>query len=253
MGNDDLTVEDAIAELQAIEAELARRKALESGTHFMKFVRATFKEFEESWHHQVVGDFLDEFALGNITRGMIIMPPRHTKSEFVSRRLPPYIFGRNPDARIIASSYGSTLAGMMSRDVQRIMQGEEYKTIFPETIIGEGEAKQTSDYFEIVGRNGYYRGAGIGGGIIGMGASYAIIDDPIKSAEEADSKTYRDKVWEWFTAQVYPRLEKPGSILITMTRWHTDDLIGRLLDRMHTDPDSDQYDILHLPAIMEAA
>ena len=84
-----------------------------------------------------------------------------------------------------------------------------------------------------------------------MGAHFAIIDDPIKNQAEADSKTYREGVWEWYTSTLYTRLEKEGSVLLTMTRWHEDDLAGRLLNRSKNDPDSDQWVVLDLPAIKD--
>lgn len=211
----------------------------------LDFTRYTFFGFEESWHHGKLSRFLDRFAAGEIPRGMVFMPPRHSKSEFVSRRLPAKIFGKRPSAKIIAASYTHDLATMMSRDVQRIIESPAYEGLFPDTRIS---GKRTDPLWEVNDGDGYYRAAGVNVGISGMGADYAIIDDPIKDAAEANSQTYRDNLWEWYTSTLYTRLEHPGSILLTMTRWHEDDLAGRLLKLAQDDPEADQWEVLDLPA-----
>src|SRR5687767_9412353 len=94
----------------------------------------------------------------------------------------------------------------------------------------------------------HYRSSGVGGGITGMGCNYGIIDDPIKNREEADSAAFRDRLWEWYTSTFYTRLEKDAAILLTMTRWHEDDLAGRLLRLAATDPTADQWTVVRLPA-----
>jgi hypothetical protein len=91
----------------------------------------------------------------------------------------------------------------------------------------------------------------VGGGITGMGFRFGIIDDPIKSQKEADSATFRESVWEWYTSTFWTRQEKDARILLTLTRWHEDDLAGRLLDLAASDPAADQWDVLCLPAICE--
>lgn len=206
-------------------------------------MRYTFSGFDENWHHTALALKLQDFADGKIPRLMILMPPRHSKTEFASRRLPAYIFGRNPKARIIACSYNADLAYLVSRDVKRIINDPAYP--FPETKI---QGKDTDAFFEI-NESGYYRAAGIRGGVGGMGASFAIIDDPIKDGAEALSKTVRDSVWEWYASTLYPRLEFPGSILLVMTPWHEDDLRGRLLKAAKEDPEADQWEVFTLKAI----
>ena len=211
-----------------------------------------------NWHHRLLCEYLDDFTKKKIRRLMVFMPPRHGKSELVSRKLPAYIFGCNPDANIISTSYSADLAQRMNRDVQRIIDSPAYGELFPETkLFGKnirtvtGHALRNSDIFEIVGHRGSYRGAGVGGGITGMGGDYIIIDDPIKNREEANSSTYRKKLWEWYTSTLYTRQEKEGSILITLTRWHEDDLAGRLLELAEKDPQADQWEVLLLPAVAE--
>lgn len=223
------------------------------------FALYTDPRYQMNWHHQLLCSYLDDFVEERRSRIMVFMPPRHGKSELVSRKLPAYIFGKKPDTKIIASSYSADLAQQMNRDVQRIIDSDKYGEIFPETTlygknirsVASGSYLRNSDIFEIVNHLGSYRGAGVGGGITGMGGNYIIIDDPIKNKEEAKSQTMRDKLWDWYTSTLYTRKEGHGNILITLTRWHEDDLAGRLLDLAKRDQLADQWDILMLPAVCE--
>lgn len=235
-----------------IKQELARRSLSE-------FALYTDTRYDLNWHHELLCEYLDDFVERKRTRLMVFMPPRHGKSELVSRKLPAYIFGKYPNTNIIAASYSASLAQLMNRDVQRIIDSELYREIFPTVGLygknirstAQGSYLRNSDIFEIVNYRGSYRGAGVGGGITGMGGNYIIIDDPIKNKEDAKSSTIRDKLWDWYTSTLYTRKEGHGNILITLTRWHEDDLAGRLLDLMKKDPISDQWDILMLPAVCE--
>jgi len=257
---------------QEAQAELARRsaarvdelarlaKATLARRHLIDFTTYTKPDYEVGWHHHLACRYLDAFARGKIKRLMIFMPPRHGKSELVSRRLPAYLLGRNPNAQVIACSYSDDLASRMNRDVQRIIDDRQYRDVFADTTlygrnvrtVADGSYLRNSTLFEVVDHKGSYRSAGIGGGITGMGFHYGIIDDPIKNDEEAASKTIRNKHWEWYTGTFYTRREENASILITLTRWHDDDLAGRLLKLAKEDSTADQWTILNLPAIAEA-
>lgn len=225
----------------------------------LRFTQATFTGFETNWHHVAVCDALDRLIAGRIRRLLLLMPPRHSKSEMVSRRLPAYVMGTNPDARVIATSYSADLASRMNRDVQRIIDSPAYRDLFPasqlwgknnRTIAG-GSYLRNSDIFEIVGASGVYRSAGIGGGITGMGFDIGIIDDPIKNRQEANSKVYRDNLWDWFTSVFFTRQEKDARILVTMTSWHPDDLAGRLIALSRGAPPEEQWTVLRFPALAE--
>jgi len=244
-----------LLDLAAIRQERARRSLL-------AFTQYTKPDYEVNWHHRVLCHYVDRWLAGDIRRLMVFMPPRTGKSELVSRRLPAYILGRTPDAQIIACSYAADLASRMNRDVQRIMDAPEYGALFPDTrlygknirTLAEGGVYlRNSDLFEVVGHRGAYRSAGVGGGITGMGFDYGIIDDPIKNAEEADSATYRAGLWEWYTSTFYTRQEKDARILLTLTRWHEDDLAGRLLALQDLDPAADRWTVVSFPAILDSA
>lgn len=243
-------------EIANVAAEARRELARRSMAEFALY---TDTDYRMNWHHRLICDYLDRWARKEIRRLMIFTAPRHGKSELVSRKLPAYIFGRNPDASIIATSYSADLASRMNRDVQRIMDGRKYHELFPHTnlfgknirSVAGGSYLRNSDIFEIVDHKGSYRSAGVGGGITGMGGEYIIIDDPTKNREEANSATMRDKLWDWYTSTLYTRLEREGCILVTLTRWHEDDLAGRLLDKMKHEGEGEQWTIINLPAVCE--
>lgn len=241
-------------EIQEYLLDLAEYKNL-ARDKFLAFVTYTKPNYEVNWHHRHLCDKLDKFARGEIKRLMVFMPPRHGKSELVSRRLPAYILGLNNNAKIIASSYGDSLASSMNRDVQRIIDTSEYRSIFPETMIPDFGAPsrwaRNNDLFEIIGYDGSYRCCGVGGSITGHGGDFALIDDPIKNWEQASSPTYREKTWEWYQSTFLTRLEKNDCILLTLTRWHEDDLAGRLLEQANNDPEADQWEVVIFPAIKE--
>ena len=241
-----------IPTLDQIDRELARKSLLD-------FTIYTMPDYEVNWHHQVMCSYLDKFARLEIKRLMIFAPPRYGKSEIVSRRLPAYILGMNPDAPIITASYGADLARRMNRDVQRIIDSDPYRRVFPETrlngknirTIADGSWLRNSEEFEVVEYNGYYRGAGVGGAITGMGMKWGIIDDPFKNRQDANSATIRQGVWEWYTSTFRTRLAPGGGILLTVTRWHEDGLEARLLELAANNPKADQWVVLSFPAIAE--
>lgn len=224
------------------------------------FTLHTKPDYLLGWVHKEICDELDRFlqdvADKKSPRLIITMPPRSGKSELVSRRFPAFALGRNPDLQIIATSYSSDLSQRFNRDVQRVIDDEQYFELFPKTKLNNSRVRtdsrgsyiRTSDLFEIVGHAGAYRSCGVGGGITGQGADILIIDDPIKDRAQAASKTIRDSIWDWYTSTAYTRLSPGGGVIVMATRWHTDDLIGRLIQRMG---EGDTFRIVNYPAIAE--
>lgn len=224
------------------------------------FIRWSMPGYQMGWVHEEIcaelDDFLEAVQRRESPRLMITMPPRHGKSEIATRRFPAYCLGRHPDTSIISTSYSADLASMMNRDVQRIMDDERYAAVFPGVSLGGKNIQNSStksylrnsDIFEIVGHNGVYRSAGVGGGITGMGGDIIIIDDPYKNREQADSPTMRNKIWDWYTSTLYTRLSPGGGIILIQTRWHTDDLAGRLM-RSQTEEDGETWRIVNYEAI----
>ena len=226
------------------------------------FVLATMPDYDMGWMHERICDELEDFLQAVIDRQsprlMITCPPRSGKSQLASRHFPAYALGRYPDLSIIATSYSADLASRMNRDVQRIMSEESYARIFPESSLNEKNVRSTaqgsylrnSDIFEIVGRRGVYRSAGVGGGVTGMGANICILDDVLKDRASADSPTIRQNIWDWYTSTLYTRLAPGGGIIVMNTRWHEDDLSGRLLDAQARG-EGDVWRVVNFPAIAE--
>ena len=237
-----------------VKAELSKRNLID-------FVSYTMPNFQQGWFNRIIAQELQQFyydvMAGKQPRLLIQAPPRSGKSELFSRRFPAWAFGKNPDLQMIAASYSADLSSRMNRDVQRIIDSQEYSDIFPDTSFSANSQAspssnkniRNSEIFEIAGRKGAYRSAGVGGGITGMGADIAIIDDPVKDAKEANSQTVRDSVWDWYTSTFYTRLSPKSGILLGMTRWHEDDLAGRLLEEAKKG--GDQWRVVSFPAIAE--
>lgn len=226
-----LTPQEAAAEL------LRRRKARKSLQDFILYINPDYIVSDFS---RKVCDELDAFlaAMAEGKRPVLVLgaPPQHGKSDIVSRYLPAYAFGQYPDMRVAGLSYGADLASDMNRDVQRIMLGEEYARLFPDSALNkkrvvtiEVEAKRNSETFEIVGRRGSYVSQGVGGPLTGKKVDLGIIDDPIKNSKEALSQTVKESVWNWYVSTFLTRLSKNSGQIIMATRWATDDLSGKVI------------------------
>ena len=248
--NDDIELFKQLREDEIFRA----RKGL------LAFTVHTKPDYEINWHHRELCRVLNRFVKGEFRRLMVMLPPRVGKTELVSRRLPAFIHGINPFAEIMSATYNSELASAMAVDVQRILDSPEYREVFPNTLITP-EGKKTnytrnSHEYELIpyGKmksSGTYRAQGVGGSFTGHGANFILIDDPCKNREEADSPAFREKLWNFYTSTLYTRLEKNGQILLTMTRWHEDDLAGRLIQQMKESKEADQWVIISFPAIKE--
>lgn len=168
--------------------------------------------------------------------------PTHN-SELASRRFPAWYLGRNPDKSIIAASYNSELAGDFGRSVRNIVGGDEFGKLFD---VGLAQDSRAADRWNTV-QGGAYVAAGVGTAITGRGANVLLIDDPLKDRQEADSEATRKAVWDWYTSTAYTRLMPGGAIVLIQTRWHEDDLAGRLLEEMKRG--GDQWEVLELKAL----
>ena len=245
--------------IEEVKAEIIRRaenelKIREARNNLLSFISVTYKDYKIGWVHQEICETLDNFLKdlidGKRPRLIITMPPRSGKSEIVSRRFPAYFLGKYPDLSIISVSYSASLAEDFSRDVQRIIDSDEYKKIFPNTKLSDKKDKnykRTSDFFEIVDHKGVYCSAGVGGSITGKGCDILIIDDPIKNRQEANSETVRKKIYDWYSSTAYTRLSPIGGVIMMCTRWHLDDLIGKVLSDKNQKP----FHVISYPAIAE--
>lgn len=228
----------ALVRLQ-VDAELELRRRF--GTTFQNFTHHVRPSFVWYKHCDALGKALDKINSGEIKRLMVFEPPRHGKSEECSRLFPAYYLFNHPTHHFGITSYAAELAFGLSRDAR-----DNYKaTSRPLSESAEGMV----EWHTHVG--GRCWSAGVGGPITGKGGNCLLIDDPIKNEEEAYSLLKRDKVWEWYQHTLYTRLEPDGAMIIVLTRWHDDDLAGRVLNEEKTGEDPERWHVLNLEAIKE--
>lgn len=192
-------------------------------------------------HHQLLIDHLEAVERGEITRLMVCMPPGSAKSTYTSVEFPPWFLGRNPALNIIAASHTQELAERFGRRVRNIVGSEEFRAVYGFGLSADSTAAGRWD----TEKGGEYYAAGVGGSITGRRADLVVIDDPVKSREDADSERSRERAWEWYVNDLLTRLKPGARQIVVMTRWHEDDLGGRILER-----ERDKWTVLELP--MEA-
>lgn len=231
-----------ISRAEAAAELLKRRQARRT---LIDFTSYSFRKYNAEPAHHLMAVALDSVA-GRVTKKIIIVaPPQHGKSELTSVRLPAFWLGKNPELPVILSSYGSGLAASKSKQCREIVESEEYKCLFPNSYTRDDS--RAADNWSLAGHKGGMLAAGVGGAITGHGAALGIIDDPFENWEQAQSKNQRDKVWDWYRSTFRTRIWEGGSIVIIMTRWHEDDLIGRILKNQ-----ADEWTVLRLPAVCES-
>jgi len=192
-------------------------------------------------HLTMLDRALTEIAAGRLKRLIVEMPPRHGKSELLGRYLPPWWLGTYPNHRVLYASYEARQArhyGRLARDVF-----DEWGPVVFGLCVGTGSA--AADMWSVAGCEGGMFTAGAGGPLTGKGADLLIVDDPVKNAEQALSETYRRRTWDWFQSTALTRLEPGGAAIVNMTRWHHDDLVGRLKQ----EETAHRWRTLHFPAI----
>jgi len=175
-------------------------------------------------------------------RIIISAPPRHGKSQLTSVYTPAWILETFPQYKTILTGYGADLATGFSRQVRDIFLDEENFALLNARIRKDSSRVEA---FHTEQGGGMFA-VGLGGPITGRGANVLLIDDYIKEIKEALSPAYRDYIWNWFVTTAFTRLEPDGSCIIIATRWHSDDLIGRILQNF-----PGQWDYIELPAIAE--
>jgi len=220
---------------------LARLKEQNRGSDVPDFP-AWLPEVTPAWtwdwpYQQYIQAQLARVTRGEIRRLMLSVPPRHGKSHMVTIRYPVWRLECDPATRVIVCAYNQFLANDFSRKARRL--AERRILLDPE--------RKSAEAWETAGGGGM-RAVGVGGGITGQGGDLVVIDDPVKSREEAESPAFRDRVYDWYTDDLYTRLEPGAAIILIMTRWHEDDLAGRIL----ASEDGPSWTVVNLPAEAEA-
>ena len=229
-------------QLQVMHAEKKiQNKAKED---FLSFVKCMWPDFIEGSHHRHIADKFNKLATGEITRLIVNMPPRHTKSEFASYLLPAWMVGREPRLKIIQATHTGELAIRFGRKAKNLIDSEDYSKIFKTTLQEDSKAAGRWE----TSQGGEYFAAGVGGAITGRGADLLIIDDP-HSEQDALSPTAMESAYEWYTSGPRQRLQPGGAIVVVMTRWNMKDLTGMLL-KSQKELKSDQWEVIEFPAIL---
>ena len=210
--------------------------------NLLSFTRHTLPSFAPAPFHIAYYEVLTRFAMGEIKKLMITMPPQHGKSEGATRRLPAFVLGQDPDKRIAIVSYNAIKARKFNRELQRIMDDDRYYELFPQTLLA-GQASyqeqgrrsrnyaRNSDECEIVGYQGSFKTIGVGGSLTGEPVDMLIMDDLYKDASSAWSPVIRQNVADWYDTVASTRLHNDSQQLLVFTRWHIEDLAGRLLEQ----------------------
>lgn len=189
----------------------------------------------DALHIRLICDHIDAMRRNEFDRLAIFMPPRHSKSETCTVRAPAFLLESNPEERVLVTGYNETMARRFSRKTRTILRER----------IPLSKEKSGVDEWETTAGGGLVA-RGVGTPPTGFGFGWVFIDDPIKKREEAESETYRNKTWDWYTDDLYTRLEPGGKIVMTLTRWHHDDIAARAIAS-----EPEKWRILKLPALAE--
>ena len=245
--------------LDGIEQQTRIEAAYLDLIEFCKLMQADYKVGR---HHRLLANLLMEIEQGRAydeegkpmpetgkDRICVNIPPRHGKSQLVSIYFPAWFLGRNPDKKVMMVSHTTDLAVDFGRKVRNLISTPEYQKIFP-TVKLALDSKSAGRWNTSVG--GEYYACGIGSSIAGRGAHLLLIDDP-HSEQDVLSGNFDvfDRAYEWFTFGARTRLMPGGRVAIVQTRWHLDDLTGRVVRDMSQNEQADQYEIVEFPAILE--
>ncbi len=237
---------------KALEKAIARERAKRHYEEYLKLVN--HGKWESARHLKVVCEKLEAVIRGDIKRLMLFMPPRHGKSMSVTEAFPSYYLGKYPDKRVMEVSYGDTLAkkfGKANRD-----KVEEFGHELFGISVSSVQASKNNWNVVYKDEDGNYidsggmLSVGVGAGITGEGADLLIIDDPVKNRQEAESEAYRKHVWEEWQSTISTRLHAGAAVIVILTRWHEDDLAGRLLNSEYGDVED--WDIVKLECVCDS-
>jgi predicted phage terminase large subunit-like protein len=251
---EEKTAEQVAEEYEREQDNLARRELAQRELcrkHLLAYVLRFNPGYLAGWVHKDICARLERFMAdveaGKSPRLMLQMPPRHGKSTLASQEFPAFALGHHADWEIMSCSYAETLALDFSRAVRERLRDKENRVLFPETAIDR--ENQNAKGWKTT-RKGGLQPAGVEGPLTGKGAHILIIDDPVKNSTEAESETTRESIFRWYETTAYTRLAPGGGVLVIQTRWHMDDLSGRLEYRMN-EGTGDQWTIVRYPAEAE--
>lgn len=251
-----------VQRLLAVNRLIAAKEAATSLLKFCEFTMPDVENIEDSTKSRyevtpqarLLCEIMEKVEAGKLKRVAISIGPQLGKSEIISRRAPAWIAGRNPYRNMILGSYNQDFANEFGFEVRTIIDSAQYRQVFPTSeLMKGGEAKNLL----VTKEGGKLAFVGVGGSGTGKPADGFVVDDPFRGSEDAESQTYRDKVWKWFNGTVFSRTTDKTYIVIVHTRWHQDDLIGRLCDPSHPERHGlyrgleKRWTYINLPAVVE--
>ena len=222
------------------EAEAGRAAARAS---LVEFIRRTMPDIEPARHHRLIIDKLEKVSRGEIKRLMLFLPPGSAKSTYASVLFPPWFMGNHPSIPVIAASHSKELAERFGRRVRNIVGSPVFGELFGFGLSGDSGAAGRWE----TAKGGEYFAVGVDASVTGRRAGLGIIDDPVKGRAEADSLTVRQHCFDWYKADFWTRLLPNAPVIYIGTRWHDDDLAGRLLEEAKNG--GEQWEVVSLPAI----
>ena len=243
----DAAEQQEILEIADTLAE--RKKSASARNDLIEFCKAMQPDYKVGKHHRILADLLMQLAEGRQDRVCVNIPPRHGKSQLVSIYFPAWFIGRQPNKKVLMVSHTTDLAVDFGRKVRNLIDTDTYRKIFP-TVTLAADSKSAGRWNTNVG--GEYFACGVGSALAGRGADLLLVDDPHNEQDIINGNfDVFDKAYEWFTYGARTRLMPGGRVAIIQTRWHLDDLTGRVLKDMSLNDAADQYEVVEFPAILE--
>ena len=250
LDNIDSFSTEEVVEIHRIVDELAtRRQNKLAYDDLIEFCKRMQPDYIVGKHHRILANMLMDIEKGAKDRVCVNIPPRHGKSQLVSIFYPAWFLGRNPTKKVMMVSHTTDLAVDFGRKVRNLISTDEYAQIFP-TVKLAIDSKSAGRWNTNSG--GEYYACGVGSALAGRGADLLLVDDPHSEQDviNGNFSTF-EKAYEWYTFGARTRLMPGGRVAIVQTRWHMDDLTGRVVKDMAQNERSDQFEVIEFPAILE--
>lgn len=246
----DMLDEQELLEIEKMIEELDKRAQLQAAhDDLIAFCKYMDPNYKVGRHHRILADELMAIERGDKDRVCVNIPPRHGKSQLVSTYYPAWFIGRNPGKKVMLVSHTSDLAVDFGRKVRNLIDSDPFHAIFPATALSM-DSKSAGRWNTTTGCEFY--ATGVGSALAGRGADLLLVDDPHSEQDILNGNfTAFEKAYEWFAFGARTRLMPGGRVAIVHTRWHQDDLTGKLIRDMTNNEDADQYEVVEFPAIIE--
>lgn len=244
---DEFSPDEQAEILQIAETLEKRVHAQACHMDLIEFCKHMQPDYKVGKHHRILANLLMQIAAGKKDRVCVNIPPRHGKSQLVSIMFPAWFIGKYPNKKVLMVSHTTDLAVDFGRKVRNLIDTDAYREIFP-TVSLAADSKSAGRWNTNVG--GEYFACGVGSALAGRGADLLLVDDPHNEQDIINGNfEVFEKAYEWFTYGARTRLMPGGRVAIIQTRWHMDDLTGRVTKDMAQSEAADQYEVVEFPAI----